>query len=146
MAIFVILLALAAGALTPLQGTNAELFKFWQAPLWTTIYVYASALAGTLLIQAFARQVLPAAHAVHATPWWAYTGGVLSIVTTLIALMYAQKLGSGMFTGLSLTASVIVSILLDQMGWIGFKQHTASPLRIAGGALMIGGVWLVSKF
>ena len=146
MALFVILLALAAGALTPLQGTNAELFKFWQAPLWTTIWVYASALAGTLLIQAFARQVLPTAQAVHATPWWAYMGGVLSIVTTLIALMYAQKLGSGMFTGLSLTASVIVSILFDQMGWIGFKQHTASPLRIVGGVLMVGGVWLVSKF
>ena len=142
----VILIALGAGALTPLQGTNAELFKFWQAPLWTTIWVYLSALAGTLLIQAFARQVLPTSQAVHAAPWWAYTGGVLSIVTTLAALMYAQKLGSGMFSGLSLTATIIVSIVLDQMGWIGFKQHTASPLRIAGGCLMIGGVWLVSKF
>ena len=146
MAWLIILIALGAGALTPLQGTNAELFKFWQQPLWTTVWVYLSALAGTLLIQAFARQTLPTSHAVHAAPWWAYIGGVLSIVTTLAALMYAQKLGSGMFTGLSLTASVIVSILLDQMGWIGFKQHTASPLRMLGGALMIGGVWLVSRF
>ena len=60
--------------------------------------------------------------------------------------MFAQKLGSGLFTGLSLTASLIVSILLDQMGWIGFKQHSASPLRLLGGALMIGGVWLITKF
>ena len=146
MAWFVILIALGAGALTPLQGTNAELFKFWQAPIWTTVWVYLSALAGTLLIQAFARQTFPSAQAVHAAPWWAYTGGVLSIITTLAALMYAQKLGSGMFTGLSLTASIIVSIMLDQMGWIGFKQHAASPQRILGGVLMVGGVWLVSKF
>ena len=72
--------------------------------------------------------------------------GVLFIITTLAALMYAQKLGSGMFTGLSLTAFIIVSIMLDQMGWIGFKQHAASPQRILGGVLMVGGIWLVSKF
>ncbi len=146
MAWFVVLLAVGAGALAPFQGTNAELFKHWQQPIWTTVWVYFSGLAGILLVQAFARQAFPAAQAVHSTPWWAYIGGTLSIVTTLIALMFAQKLGSGMFTGLSLTASVCVSILLDQMGWIGFKQHSASPLRLAGGALMICGVWLVSKF
>ena len=143
---FVILIAIGAGALTPLQGTNAELFKFWQQPLWTTIWVYLGALAGTLLLQAFARQKFPTTQAIHAAPWWAYVGGVLSILTTVAALMYAQKLGSGMFTGLSLTASILVSILLDQMGWIGFKQHSASPLRIVGGLLMVGGVWLVSRF
>ena len=97
-------------------------------------------------MQAFARQALPLGPAVQAAPWWAYLGGALSIVTTLIALMYAQKLGSGIFTGLSLTASVVISILLDQMGWIGFKQHSASPLRLLGGGLMVVGVWLVSKF
>lgn len=146
MAWFVILLAIAAGAMTPLQGTNAELFKHWQAPIWTTVYFYFSGLAVILLIQAVARQALPTPPAIQAAPWWAYLGGALSIVTTLIALMFAQKLGSGLFTGLSLTASLIVSILLDHMGWIGFKQHPATPMRMLGGALMIGGVWLITKF
>lgn len=146
MAWLVVLLAIGAGALAPLQGTNAELFKHWQQPIWTTIFVYSSGLAAILLVQAFARQALPSTPAMHAAPWWAYVGGALSIVTTLVALMYAQKLGSGMFTGLSLTASIIISILFDQMGWIGFKQHSASPLRLLGGALMVGGVWLVSKY
>ena len=142
----VILFAVGAGALAPLQGTNAELFKHWQQPIWTTIWVYLSGLAAILLVQIVARQHYPTHDAIITAPWWAYVGGTLSIVTTLIALMYAQKLGSGMFTGLSLTASILVSILLDQMGWIGFKQHSASPLRLLGGALLVGGVWLVSRF
>lgn len=146
MAWAIFLLAILAGALAPLQGTNAELFKHWQQPVWTTVWVYLSGLVAILLVQLFVRQTLPTAPAMQQAPWWAYVGGALSIATTLIALMFAQKLGSGLFTGLSLTASVIVSILLDQMGWIGFKQHTASPLRLLGGALMVGGVWLVSKF
>ena len=146
MAWFVVLLAIGAGALAPLQGTNAELFKHWQQPIWTTTWVYLSGLAGILIVQAIVRQPLPSASGVHAAPWWAYLGGVISIATTLIALMYAQKLGSGMFTGLSLTASIIISTLLDHMGWVGFKQHPASSMRILGCALMITGVWLVSKF
>jgi transporter family-2 protein len=146
MAWFVILIAIGAGAMTPLQGTNAELFKFWQQPIWTTAWVYLSGFAGIMLIQAFARQAMPATHAIQAAPWWAWTGGILSIITTLVALMFAQKLGSGMFSGLSITATIIVSILLDHMGWIGFKQHSASPQRIIGGLLMVAGVWLVSKY
>ena len=97
-------------------------------------------------MQAFVRQAPPAQGAFTAAPWWAWMGGVISIVTTMIGLMYAQKLGSGTFTGLSITASILVSILLDHMGWIGFKQHTASPLRLVGGGLMIAGIWLVSRF
>jgi transporter family-2 protein len=142
----VVLLALAAGSMAPLQGTNAELFKHWQRPIWTTAWVYFSGLVGILLVQTCVRQPFPDSAGFHAAPWWAYVGGVISIVTTLIALMFAQKIGSGMFTGLSLTASLVVSILLDHMGWIGYKQHSASPQRLLGGALMITGVWLVSKF
>ena len=142
----VILIALAAGALTPLQATNAELYKHWQQPVWTTIWFYMSGLAAILLVQGLVRQSVPAHQAVIAAPWWAWVGGGISIATTVGSLMFAQKLGSGMFTGLSLTASIIVSILFDHLGWIGFKQHAASPLRLTGAALMIGGVWLVSRF
>ena len=141
-----ILVAVAAGALNPFQATNAELYKHWQQPIWTTMWVYLSGLLGVLAIQAFVRQPMPAGQAVASAPWWAWIGGAISIGTTMGGLMFAQKLGSGTFTGLSLTASILVSITLDHMGWIGFKQHAASPLRLLGGALMVGGVWLVSRF
>ena len=38
------------------------------------------------------------------------------------------------------------SVLLDHFGWIGFEQHSASIPRLAGCALMIVGVFLISKF
>jgi hypothetical protein len=38
--------------------------------------------------------------------------------------------GSGVFTGLSLTASLLMSIVLDQFGLVGFKTHPSSALRI----------------
>ncbi len=70
----------------------------------------------------------------------------MSVGSTLAGLMLGQKLGSGVFTGLSITAAIVVSVVLDQLGIVGLKQHSASPLRIGGCALMIAGLWLVARF
>lgn len=141
------LFALVAGAANPFQsGTNAQLRTSLGQSLWTTAWVYASGLMGVLLVQAFVREQLPSTTQATHAPWWAWMGGAISIVATFAGLTLAQKLGSGVFTGLSLTASVVVSIALDHFALIGFRQHAASPLRLLGGALMVGGVWLVSRF
>jgi bacterial/archaeal transporter family-2 protein len=141
-----VLFAAAAGALNPFQNVNAELYQHWQQPLWTATWVYLSGLAGVLLLQLFVRQPLPSHGAVVASPWWAWLGGIVSIGATMIGLLFAQRLGSGVFTGVSITASILVSLLLDHMGWIGFKVHHASPMRLLGAALMVSGVWLVMRF
>ena len=146
MPVLLFLLAVAAGLANPVQsGVNAELNKQLERPLWTGLIVYASGLAGLLLIQFFARQPFPTTRMLT-TPWWAWFGGLISIVPTIIGLTIAQRLGSGIFTGLSITASLVTSVALDHFGLIGFKQHTASPARIAGCALMIAGVWIVARF
>ena len=143
---FLALIALAAGAANPFQSaTNAELNKQLGQPLWAALAVYATGLAGLLLVQALVRQPVPAA-AAQQVSWWAWTGGLISLASTVAGLMLAQKLGSGVFTGLTLTASLITSVLLDQFGLVGLKQHTASPGRLLGCALLVGGVWLVARF
>ncbi len=152
MAVFTILFALLAGAANPFQsGTNAELNKQLGQPALTGLWVYISGLVGVLVLALFVRQFSAAnlsiaAAALPRVPWWAWLGGVLSIGSTLAGLMLAQRLGSAVFTGLSITASLITSVAIDQCGWIGFKQHTASPARLLGCALLVGGVWLVSCF
>ncbi len=142
----IFLIALAAGAANPFQGaTNAELNKQLHQPLWAAIVVYASGLTGLLIAQIFVRAPLPTSQAgsVH---WWAWTGGLISLVSTIVGLTLTQKLGSGLFTCLSLTAGLVTSILLDQFGLVGLRQHTASPLRLLGCGLLIAGVWLVARF
>ena len=140
------LLALASGAANPFQSaTNAELNKQLHQSVWAGIAVYVSGLAGLLLIQFFLRQPLPLG-AMRSVSWWAWLGGLISIASTMAGLTLTQRLGSGLFTGLSLTASILTSVLLDQLGWLGLKQHTASPGRLAGCALLVAGVWLVARF
>jgi bacterial/archaeal transporter family-2 protein len=141
------LAAIAAGAANPGQaGTNAELRKSIEQPLFATIWVYLSGLAGVLLLQLILREAWPDGQKVAAAPWWSWTGGLISIASTMAGLMLAQRLGAGVFTGISITASLAMSIVLDHFGWIGFKVHPASWPRVLGCTLMVAGLWLVSKF
>jgi len=141
-------LALAAGSANPVQaGTNSQLNKGLASPMWAALFVYVSGLLGVLLIQLILREAWPAKNfAGPQLPWWAWTGGLLSIASTIAGLTLAQKMGSGTFTGLSLTASLVTSIILDQFGLVGFKPHPASPVRLTGAGLLIAGIWLIAKF
>jgi transporter family-2 protein len=141
------LLAIGAGAANPFQsGTNAELNKALETPVWTGVYVYLSGLLAMALVQVIVREGWPVSSKFAALPWWAWVGGVVSITSTLAGLTFAQKMGSGMFTGISVTAALVTSIVLDHYGLIGFKVHPASAMRIFGGGLMITGLWLIGKF
>ncbi len=141
------LAAVAAGMANPAQaGSNAELRKSTDNALFSAVIVYGSGLVFMLVIQLIGRQGWPTAAKLASVPWWAWAGGFLSLASTLAGISLAQRMGSGVFTGITLTASITMSILFDHFGWIGFKQHTASWPRLAGGALMIAGLWLVGRF
>jgi len=143
----VLLIALLAGASNPLQsGSNAQLYRSTTHPLWSGITVYLTGLAGMLLLQLFVREAFPNRAQIVSVPWWAWLGGLISIASTMAGLTLAHKLGSGVFTGASVTAALVCSLLLDHMGWLGFSKHTASPMRLLGGALMIAGLWFIARF
>ncbi len=141
------LIAIASGAANPFQsGANAELNKQLASPVWAGLFVYATGLLGLLLAQLVLRQAFPTHQAIDGVRPWAWLGGLISIASTLAGLTLAQRLGSGVFTGLTLTASLLTSVVLDHFGWVGFRQHPASPARLGGCALMVAGVWIVSRF
>ena len=64
----------------------------------------------------------------------------------MTGLTLAHKMGSGLYTGLTLTASLLTSVLLDQFGLMGFERHPVTALRGLGAGLMIAGIWLIARF
>jgi bacterial/archaeal transporter family-2 protein len=51
-----------------------------------------------------------------------------------------------LFIGLTVTASTLLSVVLDHYGWLGFAEHPAGPGRLIGAVLMIVGVGLIAAF
>ena len=141
------LISFLGGVLNTVQsGSNATLAKTLGQPILAALIVTVVNGGVYLLIAPFVGLHLPEGDAFAAVPWWAWCGGAFGGVYVLSSIFFAQKLGGGIFIGLTVTAGVVTSVVMDHYGLTGFKQHTASWPRIAGAALMVGGLALVSLF
>jgi transporter family-2 protein len=88
----------------------------------------------------------PSAEGLAGMPWWAPLGGLIGAFAVVAGLFFVGTVGAGAFAGLTITANILMSIAVDRFGMFGMEVHELSPGRIAGAALMVAGVVLVSKF
>jgi bacterial/archaeal transporter family-2 protein len=139
--------AILGGVLTAVQaGCNTALNKQFAQPFAAALVVYAVGAAAIVLSAPLFGQSLPSAERIGQVPWWGWVGGLGGAVYILSIFLVAEKTGAALFTGLSVSAALIASLVLDHFGWIGFAPHPAGPWRILGGILMIAGVALIAAF
>ena len=72
--------------------------------------------------------------------------GLVGAVQVYAGLTLVHKVGAGTFMALTVTAALIMSLLIDHFGWLRVHPHPVSPGRILGGVLMICGIALIAKF
>lgn len=89
---------------------------------------------------------LPTVEGISTMPWWAPLGGLVGAGAVVAGLMFVNKVGTGAFAGLTISANLLMSVMIDKFGWFGMEVHALSPGRIAGCALLVIGVILISKF
>jgi transporter family-2 protein len=89
---------------------------------------------------------LPTAKDLAALPWWAVIGGLVGAVQVYAGLTLVNKVGAGPFVGLTVTAALLMSLLIDHFGWFRMAHHPINIWRALGGALLVGGVTLIAKF
>lgn len=70
----------------------------------------------------------------------------MGAVQVYAGLTLVNKVGAGPSVGLTVTAALVASLALDHFGWFHMPVHAINLWRIAGAALMAGGVSLVAKF
>ncbi len=136
-----------AGALNAVQsGSNAQLVRSLNRPWLVALVVSCiTALAFVVPLLVTGAQT-PDAGRLQGVPWWAWAGGLCGAAYVASTLFFAERMGAGLFTGLTITAGIAASIVVDHFGLVGFKQHTASLLRIGGAVLMVAGLTLVARF
>ena len=139
------LLTVLSGVLNPVQsGLTGSLEKALDRPFLVAVVSLSGSLLCALLGALITRQLGWPTEKAAGAPWWAWLAGAAGFVVLIARPYAAPKLGAAPFTGLTVTASVVFSVLLDQYGLLGFEQHTAGWGRIVGAALMCAGVALVS--
>ena len=133
--------------LTTQVATNTQLGKALQNDYIPASVNMAIGLVVTIILTWSLTSAWPSREMVRAAPWYAWVaGGLMGTIYLTGNILLAPRLGAGELVGLVVAGQLIFSVLLDNFGWLGFEQHTASAPRLAGCALMIAGVFLVSKF
>lgn len=141
-------LTIVAGLANAIQpGQNATLSKSLGLPITAGLLTL---LVGTSVLLvgglALGKLELPTGQQLGQVPWWAWFGGFLSVLLILAQLYASPAIGAASFLGIIVTVGVVVSLVLDHFGWVGFQVHPASLWRIAGAVLMVIGVGLVAVF
>lgn len=140
-------LIIAAGVLQawgpPMNGVlRKSLTNPWLAS--TVSFLPVVALLGVLF--ACLPKPLPTAEGLAGMPWWAPLGGLVGALAVVAGLLFVDKIGAGAFAGLTITANIFMSLLIDKFGWFGTEIHPLGGLRMLGAVLMAAGIGLIAVF
>lgn len=143
--ILVFLTLLLAGAATALQGpTNARLVTAVGSPLNAAFVSFAVGTVALGLL-ALVLQTRPDVGAMKALPWWAWMGGLYGCAFVVSAAWGVPRLGVATTITVMIAGQLLLSLALDHFGALGVEKQPLSLGRIAGVALVIGGVVLVRR-
>jgi transporter family-2 protein len=144
--ILLLLLALAAGVLLPVQaGVNAQLRSAVGSPLTAALVSFLVGTAGLVTAGVILRAPMALRAAWTVTPGWYWVGGLIGALYVVATIVLAPRLGAATMTAAIVAGQMIASLLLDQYGLLGFPIHAISGLRVLGAALVIVGVILVQR-
>ena len=88
---------------------------------------------------------MPTVEGIAGMPWWAPLGGLIGAFAVVAGLLFVNQVGAGAFAGLTITANILMSLIIDKYGWFGMEVHPLGGGRMLGTALMVGGIVLISR-
>jgi transporter family-2 protein len=147
MEIVFILLALAAGACMPVQaGINSQLRQFVGDPATAAMVSFAVGTVALFFFVLATRAPMPSMSAVSQTSWWHWTGGFMGAFLVTMSVILAPRLGATTMLALLVTGQMIVSLILDHYGIIGYSVRSINLPRVIGALMLVGGVVLVQRY
>jgi len=143
-----LLMAMAAGACLPLQvGVNSALARGLENPVSAALVSFAVGTMALLANVLAMRFPIPGIARAAAMPWWIWIGGgFLCAYFVSSAIFLAPRIGATVLFMTIITGQLLVALLLEYKGFMGFPERSISVGRVAGIALMVAGVYLTRRF
>jgi transporter family-2 protein len=146
MSILMMILAIVAGALLPLQASiNAKLSQYTPSMMHAALINFAVGLVLLLGVLGVMRAGVPTASSLAQAPWWAWVGGLIGAAYVALAIYLAPKLGVVLLLAATLVGQTAGSMAIDHFGIAGMPVKPIGLGRLAGIALLIAGVVLIRR-
>jgi transporter family-2 protein len=139
--------AFVAGAMIPFQaGVNAQLSHWLHSPIRAAFVSFVVGTIALLVVSVAIWRPLPSGSRLADAPWWVWIGGLLGAFYVAGSIVTAPRLGASVLIAAVIAGQSLASLLVDQFGWVGFREHPVSIGRAVGMALVLAGVALVRIF
>lgn len=138
-----VLLALAVGALMPVQTSlNAQMGKVaGQLEAALINFLVGAAVLGVMVLVAGRGDLRQAA----GVPYYVWLAGAMGATVVFFALRVLPLIGAaGTMTAL-LAGQLIMAAFIDQFGWLGVEQQALDWPRLVGLALVVAGTLMVGR-
>lgn len=78
-------------------------------------------------------------------PWYYLTGGLLGAVYVTSVLVTVRTLGVAGVTAATIAGQLSMSVVVDQMGWLGAAKQPITAVKMVGIALLAAGTYLIIR-
>ncbi|MGE5391041.1 MAG: DMT family transporter [Deltaproteobacteria bacterium] len=132
-------LAALSGAAMAVEGSiNAALGKI-VGVMESTLLVHLIGTVVVLAIMIIMGTGWASAGKLGQVPWWAYLGGVLSVLIIYALVLAMPKVGVANATTAIIVAQISMAVLIDALGLFGMKRHSFNYYDLLGIALLVIG-------
>lgn len=140
------LLMVFAGGVLPLQaGFNTELRRHAGHPFWAGLANFVVGLLAVGLVLALMRVTPPSAVRLSQAPAWAWLGGLCGLIMVVSSVVSAPHLGATLLVAALVSGQLIMSVVLDHFGAVGYAVRPVTLSRLAGVALLLCGLLLIRR-
>jgi bacterial/archaeal transporter family-2 protein len=138
-----VVLALAGGAVLPLQGAiNARLRADLDAPITVGAWSFVVAAAAMVAVLALDRRP---AHVdrLGQVPWWGWLGGLCGATYVTSVFLSIPEIGVAPTMALTVAGQQVASVFVDRHGLLRLPRRPITRTRLAGVLTLLAGVALI---
>jgi bacterial/archaeal transporter family-2 protein len=107
---------------------------------------FAIGTVALCLIATVARGGLGQLRDIGTVPAWYYlTGGLLGAAYVTTVLVTVRSLGAGGVTAATVAGQLSMSMVVDQLGWLGVEKSPITALKVLGVLLLAAGTYLIVR-
>ncbi|MFD8245025.1 DMT family transporter [Nocardia sp. NPDC059691] len=142
----VFLFILVGGSLRSAEAGCQNTLMNHMKNMWLCAVIsYAVALTGFSIFLALSSKTpWPTLDDVRNMPWWAPFGGLLGGAAVMGMIAVARHVGVATFSALVIVGEMVVAVIMDHFGLMGFEERSASVPRLVACGLITLAIYLMA--
>lgn len=139
-----IILGITTGGFIPLQTSiNSQLGNRVKTPFLSSLISFIIGALFLFILSLVTEADLPLINdTLSALPWWGYLGGIIGMLCLTLNIFLFPILGSVQTVVIPMVGQILMSMVIDNFGWLDTQPSPLTLAKLAGIVLIIAGIMI----